>query len=374
MSVTIIETTAAFDELVSHLLQQTLIAVDTEFQRETTYYPELALVQIACEDTVVCIDPLAFNARPGLASLMLNADLTKLFHSCSQDLEVLHYYLGDCPVNIEDSQIAYALLSDQLQVSYAAMINTLMAKELDKSQTRTDWLKRPLTDKQLKYAAEDVLYLYQCYPILMQQLMDAGRKPWYIEECAKLSSCVDIENTQFPELWKRVKGTTKLDRKQLAIIQAIAVWRESLAQQKNRPRRRILPDDVVIKISDEQPITLGHLSAVLKQHARGIDQHALSELLASIDRAISLPEAQWPDNRFTVLNNQQKQLLKKLQQSVNTVSDQLGISPSVLYSRKQLEQLILNRDATKVLNINEWRYHIAGKQLHQIIENNSCNG
>jgi ribonuclease D len=375
MQAEMIETNEALDKLVRRLSRYPLIAVDTEFQRETSYYPKLALVQVATQDLVACIDPLAFDAQAGIAAFMLDDAITKVFHSCSQDMEVLYYYLGKPAASIEDTQIAYALLNEHLQASYAAMIADLLDVTLDKSQTRTDWLRRPLTRKQLEYAADDVSYLFQCYPILMQQLKDAGRMAWYQQDCSKLITDYSNSEAENPELWKRVKGTSRLSRKQLAVVQAIAAWRESLAQKKDLTRRRVLDDDTVITLAIEQPATADQLGMLISGGRRTIslDHRELDALLDSINRASSLPKNQWPDNRFSLLDNEQKQLLKKLQQLTAEAAKKQGISPSVLYSRKQLEQMISNAAHKHTVDEQDWRYQLIGKQLEQAVENNGCN-
>ena len=222
------------DVLLARLEGCSLIAVDTEFIRETTYYPQLALVQVATDSIVACIDPLAFDARDALKKIFLEPGITRIFHSCSQDMEVLFYYLGKTPISIYDTQIANALLDENHQIGYASLVERELGVQLDKSQTRTNWLQRPLTDKQLAYAGDDVIYLYRLHEILDQRLDLSGRKSWFDEETTHLNNQLGNFQVETDSLWKRVKGSNKLPRDKLAIVQYIAEWREQLAQREDK--------------------------------------------------------------------------------------------------------------------------------------------
>jgi ribonuclease D len=361
----LIESSKQMDILLEQLKGEKLIAVDTEFFRETTYYPQLALVQIATDSLVACIDPLAFDARPALAGLLLDNDITKIFHSCSQDLEVLFYYLGAAPHAIYDTQIANALLTEHHQIGYAALVENELGTTLDKSQTRTNWLQRPLTQKQLQYAGDDVLYLYQLQHVLDEKLQKADRKTWFEEESKKLISDEKSFQVDRDNLWKRVKGATRLNRNKLAIAQAIAVWREQLAQQKNRTRRKILADDIVVELAFSAPEDISALEQYLGNRYH-FNLQEKQQLLEAIKMAVQMPSEQCPDNRFNTLDNVQKTTLKNLQQLVNNKAEELGIASAILSSRKELEQLILlhgNTQATELSIMQGWRLQCIGQQL-----------
>ena len=365
----LIESSKQMETLLEQLKEEKLIAVDTEFFRETTYYPQLALVQIATDSVVACVDPLAFDAKPALAKLLLDNSITKIFHSCSQDLEVLFYYLGEAPHTIYDTQIANALLTDHHQISYAALVENELGTTLDKSQTRTNWLQRPLTQKQLQYAGDDVLYLYQLQHVLDEKLQKLDRKVWFEEDSKKLISDENSFQIDSGNLWKRVKGATRLNRNKLAIAQAIAVWREQLAQQKDRTRRKILADDIVVDLAFTAPETIPAIEQCIGNRYH-FNQQEKQQLLEAITKALQTPTEQCPDNRFNVLDNEQKNTLKNLQQSVNHKAEELGISPAILSSRKELEQLILLHDQAETSGLNSmqgWRLACIGQRLLDII-------
>ncbi len=377
MSPTLIETSDAMDELVLRLSKEKVVAVDTEFFRETTYYPKLALVQIATHDVVACIDPLAFDAKPALKKILCNKNITKIFHSCSQDMEVLFYYLNEIPAPIYDTQIANALLTDHHQIGYAALVENELNIQLDKSQTRTNWLQRPLTEKQIQYAGDDVLYLYQLHQILEKKLHDTGRQPWFDEESKKLICHEDDLQVTVDTLWKRVKGATKLNREKLVIVQAIAEWRERIAQQKDKTRKRALSDNLVIQLASEQTVDGDVLNQIISPQY-DISSQDKEQLLTTIKLAKNSPKDSWPDNRFTVLDGQQKLLLKAIQLQVNEKADELNISSSILCSRKDIEQLILQMTGNHTTDgqapeikpgiIQGWRLHCIGENLMTIIK------
>lgn len=364
----LIESSSQMDELLKQLNKVNLIAVDTEFFRETTYYPQLALIQIATDSIVACIDPLSFDAKPALKNLLLDNDITKIFHSCSQDLEVLFYYLGDAPGAIYDTQIANALLTEHHQVGYASLVENELGTLLDKSQTRTNWLQRPLTQKQIQYAGDDVLYLYRLQKILDEKLLQLGRKTWFDEESSKLVSTENNFQVAEENLWRRVKGATRLNRNKLAIVQAIAIWREHLAQQKDRTRRKILADDIVVDLAFAAPDNSQAIEQIIG-NKYGFKKQEILQLLEAIEAAIQTPAEQCPDNRFDILDGEQKIMLKKLQQAVNDKAGELGISAAILSSKKELEKLILSHDQTSTarsfeLNIMQgWRQECIGQQL-----------
>ncbi len=369
MTPTLIESSSVMDELVLQLSKEKVIAVDTEFFRETTYYPKLALIQIATDSIVACVDPLAFDAKPALKQILCNKEIIKIFHACSQDLEVLFYYLGEIPAPIYDTQIANALLTNHHQIGYAALVENELAVQLDKSQTRTNWLQRPLTDKQIQYAGDDVLYLYRLQHLLDKKLRDTERRSWFDEDSEQLSAEGTCFQVDASKLWRRVKGATKLDRKKLATVQAIALWREELAQQNDLTRRRALPDDIVIQLALNPTEDIDTLAQIIPKHLN-ISVEKQQQLLAAMKTAQQSSENSWPDNRFTVLDGEQKLILKSLQQLIVSKADELDISSAILCSRKDLEQLIITTakdttspDQTKSLITRGWRLQCIGQDL-----------
>lgn len=360
MKPTLIESSDALDALCEKLINQPLIAVDTEFFRETTYYPHLGLIQLASPDCIACIDPLAFDARDGIANLLLNPAITKIFHACTQDLEVLYQYLGKLPHPIVDTQIAAAMLGVQEQIGYASLVEIQVGVQLEKSHTRTNWLKRPLTPGQIEYAGDDVLYLIPMYQKLSSELQRKNREPWLRQDCDNLSS---DEQRFFPDMnncWKRIKGLHKLRGVQLSICYTVAQWREQLAMKKDMTRRKVLADEAIIQIAAIQPDSIDTLKKV-HSVARVLDTTEQHSLLEAIHKGISTPDTEWPSVDRHKPSADEKALLKKCLELLRRKTEELDIAQGILCSRKDLEKMIAgNRD---IPVLNGWRLDCIGREL-----------
>lgn len=365
MKPVLIESQAEFDKHFSDLSSEALLAVDTEFFRETTYFPHLGLVQVANSKIVACIDPLGFDARESIASILLNKDITKVFHSCSQDIEVLALYLGSPPCPILDTQTAAALIDDAEQISYAKLVSSELGVELDKSQTRTNWLKRPLTQKQLEYAADDVYYLYQLIEIITTKLDTLKRSDWFQEDCDALCSSTQQYEPDTTNCGTRVKGTHKLSGYELAIINSIACWREQLAIERDKNRRRVLPDDDIVQIATSKPESVKQLSQI-GQLSRYFRPDELETLFDIVSKSYSIPESEWPVRFNTRPSPEEKKKLDKLQALVNAKADELKLSSSILCARKELVSLLYGNRESRVLT--GWRRSVVGDDLLDLLE------
>jgi len=359
MTPILIEDNQTLIEFCDKFINEPLLAIDTEFFRETTYYPHLGLIQIASPGHIICVDPLAFDARDELRRLFFNPDITKVFHSCSQDMEVLYQYFGELPAPIFDTQIAAAMLGYQDQIGYANLVAEAYEVELDKSQTRTNWLKRPLSAKQIEYAGEDVLYLLPLHEKFNQALKDKNREGWLQEDCEQV--CGNSERFQ-PDLencWLRVKGYFQLSDQQLAVCRSIAQWREQLAMEKDLTRRRILPDELLLKLAATQ-VDINQLKSI-DRHFAQFSSTELDTLAQAIEAGQQTPEAEWPVINRERPSNEEKALLKHLQALVQKKADALGIHQSVLCSKKEMEKLMHGSRDRKLLN--GWRFDCIGQQL-----------
>lgn len=293
MNFDLIETVDALEKVCAHFSQQAVICVDTEFYREVTYYPELALVQIACSERTVCIDPLKIDDLQALFDLLLNPQVLKVFHASSQDMEVFHTNFNILPTPIFDTQLAAKKIGYGDQIGYANLIKECLDIELDKSQTRTDWLQRPLQPKQLEYAANDVIYLMQSYPLLCQKLQEKNSLQELRDSCVELSHPKRFE-IAYNSMWRKVKGHRYLAGQDLAILQAIAAWREHEAQALNRPRRHTLSDAALIEIVKQQPEDREALLSLPSLQRYGVSQSSSDALLQSLREGISQTKEHWP--------------------------------------------------------------------------------
>ncbi len=360
----LIEDHAALEAFISDIQPDLeadgLLAIDTEFFRETSYYPALGLVQLATRNHLACVDPLAFDAREGLAQLLLDPAVTKLFHSCSQDLEVLLQYLGELPCPVIDTQIAAAMLGEKDQISYANIVAQHLGVELEKSQTRTNWLKRPLSAKQLEYAAEDVLYLIPVYERLLDSLRAKDRVDWLQYDCEQLCRNAQRFEPDYDSCWQRVKGAHKLTSEQLGVVDALARWREHKAIALDKARRQVISDDFIVQAATRPPQNEQELRRCGK-YARELDAQDFSDMLAAIRQAQAADPASWPQPAHQRLDNEQKQRIRKLMNTVEQRAEQLGVAQAILGSRKEIEKLA---EGQRELNIlSGWRYHAIGEQL-----------
>ncbi|MDH5611020.1 MAG: ribonuclease D [Gammaproteobacteria bacterium] len=360
----LIEDKQTLNNFCDKLIHESLLAIDTEFFRETTYFPHLGLIQIASSDHIICVDPLAFDARDELRRLFFNRDITKVFHSCSQDMEVLYQYFNELPAPIFDTQIAAAMLGYQDQIGYANLVAEIYEVELDKSQTRTNWLKRPLSVKQIEYAGEDVLYLLPLYEKFNQALKESERNIWLQEDCEQLCGNVQRFQPDFENCWQRVKGYFKLSNMQLAVCRSIAQWREQLAMSKDLTRRRVMPDELLLKLAATQ-VNIQQLKTIDRQIAQ-FSSDELETLAQAIETGMQTPESEWPVLNRERPSNEEKTLLKHLQKLVQDKADALGIHQSVLCSKKEIERLIHGSRDGKLLN--GWRFDCIGQQLLAEVE------
>ena len=225
-----IDTPQKLDELCRQIAKESWLALDTEFLREKTYYPKFCLLQIATPEWVACVDPIALNDLSALFEAIYNPAITKVFHSCRQDLEIFYQLTGKIPQPIFDTQIAAPLLGFQENPGYAMLVSSFLNINLSKAHTRTDWTVRPLSQAQLQYAADDVIYLCQIYQTMLKKLAELNRLDWLENDFAMLND-PELYDISPENAWLKIRGKNKLTGKQLSIVQTLAEWREQTAQK-----------------------------------------------------------------------------------------------------------------------------------------------
>jgi ribonuclease D len=288
-----ITSTAELSAFSDRLRGQPFVAVDTEFMRETTYWPKLCLIQAAAPGVEAVIDPLAsdIDLSPFL-DILRDTSIEKVFHAARQDVEIFHN-LGAIPRPLFDTQIAGMAAGFGEQIAYDALVRQMLKIDLDKSSRFTDWARRPLSDAQLTYALADVTHLATLYPVLRARLEQAGRMAWVVEEMKAMTdpALYDVE----PEnAWKRLKPR-RHTAKYLAVFRAVAAWRERTAQSRDQPRGRILKDDAIDELATQAPVDadgLGRLRSVPKGFS---GSRFGPELIEAIQAALKNPEAYAPD-------------------------------------------------------------------------------
>ena len=354
-----IDRTEQLNDAVALCEQAPFIAVDTEFARFDTYYPIVGLIQICDGQNCFLIDPLALPDPSPLAHLMQAESTCKVFHACSEDLEVFQHSMGLLPAPLFDTQIAAAVLGVGFSMSYQRLVEHYLNFSLPKDQTRSDWLKRPLTASQCDYAALDVVYLYQVYEMQLRALQSLNRLSWVEEECARMAE--DLPTMIEPDdFYKKVKGTHKLDRRQLNVLRALCAWREVMARNNDAPRNRVVDQKALILVSRLDMTEKHQLLDDALMTPRQVKNYG-DDILSIAASARSAPEdvypAVIPRDRVPV-NAKQLKLLREL---ADRRAEQLGISPKLLVKRRHLEELI----KTEVLpqGLLGWRKEAVGQDL-----------
>ena len=356
----LITDTKALAALCKALAHETFVTVDTEFMRETTYWPDLCLIQIAGAEVNGLIDPMAegIDLKPFFA-LMNNEKVLKVFHAARQDVEIMVHLAGTVPHPIFDTQIAAMVCGFGDQVSYEAIVRKLAKAQIDKSSRFTDWSRRPLTEKQLTYALSDVTHLRTVYEKLKLELDANGREPWLAQEMAILMA-IETYRTEPQDAWKRIKVRLK-SKKQLAVLIAVAGWRELEAQEKNVPRSRVIKDDAVAEVAMQMPQSkeaLGQLRAL----PRGM---ATSRIGDSLVRAVkeglardpaTLPHANWGREENSESTQAAAEILKL---ALKVVCEREGLAPKLVANTSDIEAVAESDDADVPL-MHGWRREVFG--------------
>ncbi|MCX2835583.1 ribonuclease D [Microbulbifer thermotolerans] len=349
-------------ELCQRWRRQQALALDTEFMRSRTFYPRPALVQVGDGERCYLIDNLAIDNLDPLRELLLDTRVTKIMHSCSEDLETLERLLGAIPEPVFDTQIAAALTGMGAGLGYAAAVKELLNIELPKSETRSDWLQRPLSEAQKKYAALDVAWLPLMYGVLIKRVRERGRLEWLQEDCAALVSAA--RNPQPPELYyRKVKGAWRLRGAQLAALQDLCAWREREARLRDLPRNHLLKENVCMNLAQRLP---KHVAALAQP---GFEGRALREygetLLQIIRRAAERQDP--PPPLPQPLNRREGEWLKLLRQCVSTVAEQEGLPAEILVRKKELETLIQSPRPELQGRLRGWRAPVIGERLLKVL-------
>ncbi|WP_198266229.1 ribonuclease D [sulfur-oxidizing endosymbiont of Gigantopelta aegis] len=364
MQVHFIDNQASLAAICQQFAQSEFLALDTEFVRQTTYYPILALLQVCDGEQIAIIDPLAIEDLSPLMTVLYNKDIPKAIHSARQDMEIFYHLNDAVPEALFDTQVSAALLGYGEQIGYAALVKLLLNVELDKSQTRTDWLKRPLTQKQIDYAADDVRYLAKLYPVQKQKLQDLGRLEWLQKDFQFLSNSATY--TPSPDtMWKKTKGMNRLKKQKLAVLKNLAAFREDLAIQQNRPRRRVMTDELLIALATNPP---GELSEL--QQLQGLSHKFLEyngdTLIKLIQQGLDTLDDDCPKlPSYDKLNQNEEALADCLMAIVHLSANNNNISPRCLCSRKDLDALIKGKRDLALLS--GWRNELIGKHLLQFL-------
>jgi ribonuclease D len=336
------------------------LALDTEFLRERTYYPQLCLVQVAApEGDAIVLDPLSGDDMTDLEEALFDPDVVKVFHAGRQDLEIFVKLYGRVPAPLFDTQIAAMALGYGESVSYAALVSDVCRHSIDKSQQFTDWSIRPLREEQLSYAADDVLFLRKVYEDFCERLDRLGRRSWIEEEMAHL--CDPAVYTVVPEdAWQRIK--IRSDKPPvLAILRGLAAWREREAQRRDIPKGRIFKDETLAEIAMTQPRDVKALARVRGFPADQAEKTLGNTILKIIEECLALPKEDMPrlerTKPFPADLNPALEMLKML---LRIQCSQSGISTKLVADSDDLQAIAIKGDDPSIACMRGWRREVFG--------------
>lgn len=364
----LITTTEALSDLCTRLASSEFVAVDTEFMRENTYWPELCLVQIANSEEAAAIDPMAdgIDLTPLLDLMCNNEDVLKVFHAGGQDVEIIVNLTGKTPHPIFDTQIAMMAISQSEQIGYANLVETWMGLTIDKGARFTDWSRRPLTDRQIEYAIGDVTHLATIFPRILKKLIKTGRGIWLDAEMEKLA---DPSNylTDPGLAWKRIRQPGR-NPQVLGRMKALAAWRESEAQHKNIPRGRIMRDETLADIASHPPKAQADLAKVRGLSAAWKDNDIGKRLMKVLAEAEPLPKEEMPDKagRGAPLGKEGALVADLLKLLLKIRAREIDVAARLLTRAEEMEALAAGVRDLPVLK--GWRFEVFGKDALDLVE------
>ncbi len=283
----------SFEAFLDRARSSSVLAIDTEFLREKTYYAKLCLVQLATDDEVAIVDPFKIDDLSAMAAVLEDENVMKVFHAAGQDLEIIWHEVGCMPKPLFDTQVAAALLGHTQQIGYGALVHAVCGVQLKKIDSFTDWSRRPLSESQLDYAADDVVYLPRMYNRMRSELERLGRLHWLDPEFEEMSSSERFESDE-RQRYKRLKRVGQLSRRQLACAREVAAWRELTAQKRDVPRKWVITDEQIVEACKREARTIDDLFMVrgMREKLGTRDARAVAALMKS---ALDAPPSTWPE-------------------------------------------------------------------------------
>lgn len=356
----------SLEAFVERARSSSVLAIDTEFLREKTYYAKLCLLQMATDDEVVIVDPFAARNLAALTPLLQDESVMKLFHAGGQDLEILYRVTGVLPAPVFDTQVAAALLGHTMQVGYGALVHSLCGVALKKTDSFTDWSRRPLSESQLEYAADDVIYLPEMYRTMRNRLETKGRLAWLANDFVELSNPARYEED--PRLrYRRLKRGSSLSRQQLSAAREAAAWREVEARKRDIPRKWVITDEQIVEVCKREARTIDELFMVRGMRDRLTTRDARA-LVACMKAGMDLPSEQWPElDRASKSEPNVDAQLDLMTALVRLRARENDIAMQALASHSDLAQVA--RGYTEGVDVlRGWRRAMVGEELLELLD------
>ena len=336
------------------------IGVDTEFVRTNTFYAKIGLVQILSNSRVSLIDPQKVKNWVPFIDALLSEELTKIMHASQEDLEIFREMFGVVPKNIFDCQLANAFLDSDFSISYSGLVSKRTGVTLEKSETRSDWLSRPLTVNQEKYAAEDVFYLLDLFSSLKEDLRVSNKLGWFVEEMALRENPVEFSPENY---YLRLKGTSSLPERKLSYLQAACQWREEIARKLDLPRVRVASDSDLLELSRGELLGFEEIAAVVRSR---VARNSIKLLLSKLEGyKLRTPKGK----PASPLESGDRKFLKKLQTFAHEKAHTMSMAPELLGRKRDLEQCIRSFDENGHLSeiFLGWRKEIVGNDFARML-------
>ena len=351
-----IDTNEALAKVVKHGLAQSSIGLDTEFIHRRTYYPCPALYQLQVADQCYLIDPLRIKDMTPLKELLEAPEVVKVLHGCQSDLELFADHIRAYPVNLFDTQVAAALTGFGHHPSYKNLLLGALDVELEKSETMSDWLQRPLSEFQLQYAADDVLYLEPLFQLLTSRLQEQGRVEWFEEEMARLQL---LSKERHNNNYRQHKSARKFRGTKLLYFRSLYRWREDTARRQDRPRQWIVADKLLFKLVEAPQVLHGWPDKIQKRYGEAIK--------LALTKADKIAKEDWPTPMPRNLKASEIELLNSLQEQVKKKAKALSIENSFLANKRMLSDLIaLRRDGLELpVEFQGWRFQALGQPFFE---------
>lgn len=366
----LITTTADADAIYAEIREAGVFGIDTEFVSEHTYRPQLALVQVATPDRIAILDPLELPEPLALWELAVDPAVTVIMHAGEQESRFCWYDTGGLPTAVFDVQIAAGLMGHRYPMAYHNLVRAVLNRRAEQGQTRTDWMRRPLSRQQLQYAAADVEHLLPLRDRLQRELEDRDRPAWLQDETDRRDDQLLDELTQ--DRWWRVSGAQRLGRRELAAVRELFIWREDLAEQRDLPRRRVLRDDLIIAAAQASPETQDDLRRV-----RGLERFPNRDrpgLLRALRTARELPPDELPEKRRadSASPSQARMLTLVLEALLESISVEREVAATMVGAAGDLRRLVdwhlAGRDPNLLPRLlSGWRAEVCGDLLEDAL-------
>lgn len=367
----LINTSAELENICTKIEANGRVAVDTEFVWERTYYPNLGIVQLALDEKEAwLLDMPALQGKlDPLGRVLANPEIEKIIHDAKQDLTILRQATGFYPENIFDTRLAAGFIGSSATLSLLDTCAIFANQVLNKGETRSNWLQRPLTVKQFQYALDDVLFLPLIRDEIMSQAEKLGRDEWIVEEMKLYDNPSLYNDPDADQVYVKVKGASRLNRKELAVLLKLAAWREQTACLRNRPRRHIISDESLLKISQSMPQDRENLKQNCALSLRASQRYG-EQLLRTVKEGLQMPEADFPELIKRSRNPKIADSSRKLMELIADIGETHNLDSALIATRKDIEKVLTKTDQTTIENarlLQGWRFKLVGEKVISLL-------